>query len=770
MGKFVPPIDQINKISPKKSRKSFSDLSNVSILQEAKKVIKESYSTDAFAQVGQMNAVVLEVIEEPAANMLWKNPLMSYLFEEQGKLPDYIEVRFRIPEMHAHLPEPKDQSDWAAINRHPKAIMKKEKGSPSPGDIVVIDFQDKNNFEGAMVVESMDTSLPAPSGGGQCSSPEIMNSANPSLGLSTPTGDQVVTDASGQSIKNNPPREAFEEGVEYPDLDGDYSGLYRLRYLVNIDEFNTMEEFRNPSRTVEILGSKNVFSVCFTTSENEQDIRDISRLTKVCSTLRDSNFKIGFRIIVEDGFNFNQAYIKLYELIKIIPIDYVVHELRNQGQTVNKFTILEENMELILSIRDRFKIEANYLYTEKTMKTMSSLTEEGHQFANSTKVVMSDNHYDYSNIISIDKDTTYTSERTAPWLQSEQTYRMYYMGGINFTKNPIEPCLYGERTGKFLSSELIQSPEVNEIIYLENYGSLKEGILDVIVKYSEKFYTESEKQNFLNSNKQIQTPQEQNLENIEPSPSVGSQVTIEQPPEINSDSDSSQEPQLVPPPQSNLSPGLQCSPAGMGGQPIGAGSGMPAPPPSLRFDQFPGSENLGWTTDAGKFVNNVIVDFMNRMSSSIYRRVPVNSPAIAGSAFKKIRVTSTLRTAQTQVRLMWDKMDKLGENGVWSLYGNSRHWVKEVVYAYRENRNSQRAIAAVQANIDSGNATGHATGRGVDIHTWSHIKAEGLPHDGISKSQMMQSAYVRAVVDAAKECGGKPVVEAYQQHIHITIL
>ena len=102
MGKFVPPIDQINKISPKKSRRSFSDLSNGSIFQEVKKVIKESYSADAFAQVGQMNAVVLEVIEEPAANMLWKSPLMSFLFEEQGQLPDYIEVRFRIPEMHAH--------------------------------------------------------------------------------------------------------------------------------------------------------------------------------------------------------------------------------------------------------------------------------------------------------------------------------------------------------------------------------------------------------------------------------------------------------------------------------------------------------------------------------------------------------------------------------------------------------------------------------------------------------------------------------------------
>ena len=760
MGKFVPPIDQINKISPKKSRKSFSDLSQGSIFKEVKKVIKESYSPDAFAQVGQMNAVVLEVIEEPAANMLWKSPLMSYLFEEKGTLPDYIEVRFRIPEMHAHLPEPKDQSDWAAINRHPKAMMKKEKGTPSPGDIVVIDFQDKNNFQGAVVVETLDTNLPVPNGGGQCSIPEVMNSANPFLGLSTPTGDQVTTDSSEQSIKNNPAREAFEEGIEYPQPHISYD-LFQLRYLVSINEFNSMEEFRNTSRTVEILGSKNVFSVCFTTSENDQDIRDISRLTKVCSTLKNSGFKIGFRIIVENGFNFNQAYIKLYELIKTIPIDYLVYELRNQGDDVDS---IEERKELILSIGDRFKIEVNYLITEKT------ISPNQYQF-DSTKVAINDNHYDYAKIIEA-ADTEFSKSV----LQDGQKYRMYYMGGINFIKWAGAPCLFGERTGNILKDELIVPPlGVSGIIYLENYGFLREDIMGVVIKYSENFYSESEKQSFLSSDKQIQTPKEQDVENISvPTPTLsGLQTTIEQPPEINSDVASSQDPQLMPAPQSNLSPGLQCSPAGMGGQPFGEGSGTPAPPPSIRFDQLPGSENLGWTVDASKIVNNIIVDFMNRMSSAIYRRVPTNSPAIAGSAFKKVRVTSTMRDAATQVRLMWDKIDVLGENGVWDLYGDSRQWVKEVVYAYRENRNSQRAIGAVQANIDrgiKGGSRGHNYGSGVDIHTWSHIKAEGLPHSGISESQMMQSAYVRAVVEAAKECGGKPIVEAYQQHIHITIL
>ena len=134
-----------------------------------KRNIKESYATDAFEQVGQLNAIVLEVITEDATRMLWKNPLMSWAYHERNVIPDYVEIRYRVPEIHAHLPEPEHAEDWKAINRHPKAIMKKDKGVPEIGDIVTLDFKDKNNFSGAMVSEGFNSN-PGPNPGGSCGS------------------------------------------------------------------------------------------------------------------------------------------------------------------------------------------------------------------------------------------------------------------------------------------------------------------------------------------------------------------------------------------------------------------------------------------------------------------------------------------------------------------------------------------------------------------------------------------------------------------------
>ena len=95
-------------------------------------------------------------------------------YEEKGTIPDYIEVRFRVPEIHAHLPEPESPEDFAAINRHPKAIMKKDKGIPEVGDVITLDFKDKNNFTHAMVVESLNSNE-GPNPGGNCLQQESLD-------------------------------------------------------------------------------------------------------------------------------------------------------------------------------------------------------------------------------------------------------------------------------------------------------------------------------------------------------------------------------------------------------------------------------------------------------------------------------------------------------------------------------------------------------------------------------------------------------------------
>ena len=271
--RFIPPPDQINTISSKKSKKSFSDLSGQSIFHEIKRNIRDSYKYDAFEQVGQLNAIVLEVIETDITKMLWRNPLMSYMYEEKGTIPDYIEVRFRVPEIHAHLPEPESAEDFAAINRHPKAIMKKDKGIPEVGDVITLDFKDKNNFTHAMVIESLNSNE-GPNPGGNCSPAGVFGSATPPLNMAQPTGDSQVSSPESYSAKNDPASEAFQNGIDYTEQTEALQevGAKRVKkhmYLVSIDSFNTMSEFKDISKVADVLASKNIYSVCFRVANSD---------------------------------------------------------------------------------------------------------------------------------------------------------------------------------------------------------------------------------------------------------------------------------------------------------------------------------------------------------------------------------------------------------------------------------------------------------------------------------------------------------------------
>ena len=118
---------------------------------------------------------------------------------------------------------------------------------------------------------------------------------------------------------------------------------------------------------------------------------------------------------------------------------------------------------------------------------------------------------------------------------------------------------------------------------------------------------------------------------------------------------------------------------------------------------------------------------------------------------------------------MWDKIKNGGgDSAVYGLYGN-KEWTRAVVNAYHAGT-FDAAVAAVKKRVEvDGGGSAHLKGKGVDVHTWSHIDAEGGTSSGASVAQMNNSKFVQAIVAAAKEVGASPVVEAYQQHVHITI-
>jgi len=479
--KFIPPVDVLNNISPKKSRRSYSDQSRPSIFHEIKKGIKESYATDAFEQVGTLTAVVLEVIDAgDPSKQAWKHPNMNYSLLVKKKVPDFVEIRYRVPELHAHLPEPKDATDYAAINTHPIAIMKKDKSIPTPGDYVKIDFEDKANFKGAYVVETFDNQE-GPSVAGNCSPKEVANSFSPVLNVSAPEGDTSQTDKKDLSAKNNPSSRSLTEGIAQSPLEINES-YYKNSYIISIDEFYRLQDFLNVKETVNVLSSKNVFSVIFTIAESGNVLRDLVRLRRVVKELYESSIKVSLMIkTTELEFNSSNEVLRK-----------VLNENRGKISDLHFYPIGKYDTAELKKDYDSLnsRINTHFIITE-------FLEVDDYGSIEDSSVFLADNTFDYNS--EKKGDSSIRQEYAGEFKES---YPLYYLGGINFIKTPDDPCTDGERTKQILDNNVKKG---SKKYIFENYEFLrfeKEKVIEEKTVFSP---SQNEKQNFLNSRKQIQT-------------------------------------------------------------------------------------------------------------------------------------------------------------------------------------------------------------------------------------------------------------------------
>lgn len=842
MSKFIPPPDQINNISPKKSKKSF-DENGQSIFSEIKKVIKDSFAADAFEQVGAMNAVVIEIRQPDVVAMLWRNPLMFYQYMMKGVVPDYIEVRYRIPEMHAHLPEPTGPEDWLAINLHPYALMKKDKGMPAVGDIVSLDFADKNNFRGAMVVDTLNSNE-NPNAGGNCRSTDTANSAAPPLNMAAPSGDSQTSSPEDYSATNSPTEQSSTEGINYPlgslssttlpsspsagtsiphyenplfstgqpspVLSAEELNKFKKNlYFITIEELRTMSDFRNVDSAAEILLGKKVASVCFSVAESGIKIRDVSRIKKLIKKLKEVNIDVGLSMEISNSSQFHDNFVFMADIAKSRKVDFIGYHLINNSDE----DAIERHDQIFNNFCQNLGIDFYVFATENTHKLAAE------NFPSSQNVTFfTDNYYDfirnnekslYKEIYNALKDAVTVTdaandlERMVGLYDSatdgQRIYPSYYLGGINFLSTPNDPCIAGERNIDILKKNIRKmdteiyghdsTSDDRHVVLYTNYSLLKNDVASAIHEASglssESDLNYVQKQRFLSSETNTQTT---NLSNVIDIVSSIIDEVIQEPSFNNSSTSTTtagtaasggegtgdtQSAAASSPSAFSKPPGAQCTPISSGpeaGGPGGAGGSSAAvEPPSFRFDSIENYQNLGWTANNSAAINNVIFDFMEKFSAAVYRRLPANSPSFTGSNPKKIRLTSTARTYEKQAELMWDKIKNGGgDSAVYSLYGN-KEWTKAVVNAYHAG-NFPDAVAAVKKRVEvDGGGSAHLKGKGVDVHTWSHINAEGMNSDGASIAQMNNSKFVQAVVEAAKEVGARPVVEAYQQHVHISI-
>jgi hypothetical protein len=753
---FIPPPNQINSISTKQSARSYSDNSSPSIFHELKKVVRDSHTDDVFASVGQLNAIVVEVCPPVDPSIIaYKYPVTNYAYNVLGKVPDFIEIRYRVPELHAHLPEPTSSTDYAAINRHPFAIMKKEKGTPVAGDIVTLDFADKNNFTGATVSETFNTSE-VPTAVNICKPADVFNSAPPPLNMSQPTGDSQDSAKGEYSAKNNPADDAFTFGIEYPQSESvleSFEYLKKNMYIISLDDWQRLPIFKSNriDNVVESMIVKQVFSICFTVAEGSVLIDGQPRLKTLIHKLRKSGITCNLAIHAT-GEDINPALIHASSILRDAPCTGIY------------WRIPEGSIGLDISESDVQRIDQLFRTMSTSRNMKYGIIDTNRQPLHPTPpmdspqmMFLSDNIYDFNK--------KGRSAYQSPLWETlyPDAHPFYHLGGTNLLQTPAEPCINGKRTLLILNAEILSR---RQYYIFDGFEFLSDEIVGLIAQKTRVEPTSDDKQNLLSSIEKTSKVLKANVEGI-----IGVQEPrLKDSPSFNSDEPSTQTSLATPPAAFTSAPGSACSPGAGGGAmgDLGGAPGAAVTPPSFRFDSIENYSNLGWTANNSATINDVIFDFMERFSAAIYRRLPRTSPSIAGSVYKKIRLTSTARTTTKQVELMWDKIKNGGgDSAVYKLYGN-KDWTRGVVEAYHSN-NKPAAVASVEARLAAGGGSAHLSGRGIDIHTWSHLDAEGITSSKASIATMKTSKYVQAIIAACAETNAKPTVEAYQQHVHITI-
>ena len=743
-GKFIPPVDALNNVSAKKNRRIFSDRGNQSILAQAKELIRDSYTPDTFAQVGTMKAVVLSVIGTfgDSSTREWKYSSTLYMAAAEKSTP-FVEVRIRVPELHAHLPEPADANDVSAINKHPIALLfETTGGTPSPGDIVEVDFADKNNFKDGIIAAVVTANSSNKSITPPCMPSGVYNSALPTLNMKQPAGDTQSTTPS--SLENNPPLESHESGIltsqELSDI------TLQTNYFITISEFNTMPEFRSPTKTREILSSKNVPNVSIQITDGIEKLTDITRLKKICDSLKEAN--IGAYLWVStNSATSDEAISYLDRLCRQVNTLGFFFEGKSTWENAQSQRALSR----LDTISTSLGIVHGYLVTEYT----ETSAEETFSYSS-----IADYVYILNNSLDANSTLNIIHNYATP-------FNLYHLDGYNFLKSTSDPCDTGERSAQTLEREI----EAGIPSGFLNYSKLSSEKIGVI---TDKL---GDLQSLLSIPDNTVKPSKAKLE--EP---ATENVQQKEEPSFNSISTGTQGVSPTSPPANPTSQGSQCSPNNIGAAPYETVQGGAPPAPSFRFQDIENFQNKLWGSNPGRILNSAHVQFLDLLAMEIYKIIPLNDPIFASTPSKKLRITDAVRTPRRQVELIWDKKKRKTDAQILKLY-NQAWWVKKVLQAFPKNSVTPPtalshpsefaiALAAVEQRVAQGSKRGgHLYGNGVDIGTKYNLQAEGAKRnagDTITEENMKKTRFVKAVQQACRNLGASPVVEDYQEHIHIT--
>lgn len=145
------PFGRLNPISEQfANNKDRLNLYEPSFLSALRRSIKDRFSTDVLAGNTEYKAIVLKVLPENTGGGIshWLLPVVERL----GGKTTILRVIARIPELHAHLPIPRDENDSEILGMYPVFEGPVSNGVPTAGQIVRVTFQNIYNLSGPIYI------------------------------------------------------------------------------------------------------------------------------------------------------------------------------------------------------------------------------------------------------------------------------------------------------------------------------------------------------------------------------------------------------------------------------------------------------------------------------------------------------------------------------------------------------------------------------------------------------------------------------------------
>lgn len=140
--------------------------------------------------IGPIKGIVLKIKKTPistSANSAGDFSWISAIYGNSS-IPNLPIYYVRIPEFHSHLPEPEDYAncpDSIAILYPEFITMKEGVEGANPGDLVWVDFVDRENFSEPIFLEKIDSTAPPGLAGGANSA---AGNSGGSLNMTGPSG------------------------------------------------------------------------------------------------------------------------------------------------------------------------------------------------------------------------------------------------------------------------------------------------------------------------------------------------------------------------------------------------------------------------------------------------------------------------------------------------------------------------------------------------------------------------------------------------------